>query len=249
MNIVPHNSNLYPTIVSDPSLNNTKRISLTAPLSQIVKDGKARAGQYVFDDIVLGDNFDSLVLNYRWTAIEFMGDALVQRVHDPESPEYRGIKARERQRNYKHGKECLVYIPSLDDYGTFHFGGQTTRRTGETLLTKQTSVQFGEFNKVTEGLDPITDLDKFSTAYHGGFIERPVRWGVEVDKNVVVRKGTPDETKVDIYRPTFTYLTPEFMTNKYKLPSPEKILEQMTVFANPTPVLPSVQTSNQEASR
>lgn len=110
------------------------RLQLLGASTNLCKKGKAPIGSYAVlrgkDTVVhlLGESVDALVVSWRPKAIRF-GAGNVQSFYNPASPGFKQVEvdSTAKDSGCMFGPEYLIYIPSVNEFCTFHFNNPTMR--------------------------------------------------------------------------------------------------------------------------
>lgn len=133
------------------------RLGVTTSTSTLVQKGLLNQGviSLIWDDKKykdLGKTLDMLVIAWHPKAID-MRDTVIA-VYNRNNPMFAEIMERSKGTNSKcaYGPEFLVYIPSENQFATFHMGSISARKESGTLL--QMMQQGSEFKPVAATLKP-----------------------------------------------------------------------------------------------
>lgn len=110
------------------------RLDLCQASANLCKKGKVPIGTYALvrgkDTVsqLFGESLDLLVVSWRPRAIRF-GDKDVKSHYNPQSPAFKQVEidTTKKDSGCKFGPEYLVYIPSVNEFATFHFNNATMR--------------------------------------------------------------------------------------------------------------------------
>lgn len=110
------------------------RLQLLGANTNLCKRGKAPIGSYVIlrgkDTVVhlLGEDVNILVVSWRPKAIRF-GNGSVSVFYNPAAPGFKQVEidSTKSDSGCMFGPEYLIYVPSVNEFCTFHFNNPTMR--------------------------------------------------------------------------------------------------------------------------
>ena len=114
------------------------RLQLFGSKSDACAEGKIGIGRYglVRDDAIvdLGEELDAVIISWRPKALQIDGGNIIAN-HDPNSDLYKKIKelSTVKDSGCMHGPEFLLWIPSQDQFVTFHMSSKTARREAQKM--------------------------------------------------------------------------------------------------------------------
>lgn len=159
------------------------RLQLCGSNSNLCKRGKVPIGSYAIvrgkDTVLhlLGDSVNLLVISWRPKALRF-GNGSMQVHYNPASPQFKQIEidSTKEDSGCMYGPEYLVYVPSVNEFCTFHFNNPTMRQSaagmipnvGKAVTCNVEFIDKGKYSwhgptilNCSTPLTPTTDLAKF----------------------------------------------------------------------------------------
>jgi len=124
------------------------RVQLMTSNSKDCKSGEFAVNHYALvkgkNLVDLTEKVDVLVIAWRPKAMDMSDGVMVY--HDPEHAEFKRIEEQSTQKDSgcMYGPEFLVYVPSIQEYGTFFMGSKSSRNESpaiKSLLGKAATLQ------------------------------------------------------------------------------------------------------------
>ncbi|KKL24502.1 hypothetical protein LCGC14_2414680 [marine sediment metagenome] len=114
------------------------RLQLFGSKSDACAEGKIGIGRYGIvrdkEIVDLGDELDAVIVSWRPKALQITAEGIVAS-HEPDSDLYKKIKELSsiKDSGCMHGPEFLLWIPSQDQFVTFHMSSKTARRESQKM--------------------------------------------------------------------------------------------------------------------